>query len=423
MISPPNPSRSIGVAEPAPALRALLDLPLRHSLDPVFAEGIRDIATNARGASPTSDWAEIYAGAVRLVDDHVAALDRRLEEFQRKSLAAEDPLEARARIAQVPRRDAERVRSDAKAEIQKALREWVDRSKRQQEHVAIGCAPLLRDDRMVVPIQTAHGISVSVDTRWAASFYAFVIQCCDEWIRNYTVGSEESLQNNAREVLAEFGKKVGEFQNPASLSPPSTALVPEAVIGPRDVDIPSIITRMSQSVGRMVTLILPLVGAIGGVAVFGGSDSHGSAGLIGGGVSLLVLVFTTTINTLDGRRQQVVARERGIATYRDAAVAQLRTELDKVLDRHRRALERWTTQRADQWNAAIDQWWAQRVEPHLAAADAHATEVARELKFQQSRLQEEIGNLRSFRNLLSQTILFELKKRRRELIEASTPSP
>lgn len=424
MAQPPIPARPIVNPEPGNALRALLDLPLRQALDPGSISAIATFASEIRGATSSTDWSPLYARAIQISDELLGTTDRRLEELQRRALTLEDPMEARNRISQAPRREADRARTEAKASIQKVLREWIDRAKRQQEHVASGCAPQFQDLRLVRETTTEHGVMVALDPRWWADFSGYVSQCCDQWTKNFCPGVDHGFGPVIAQGLSEIEKRHGPVELLPSSAFPIVDARFEAQPSSREVDVPSAASMLMRSASRMTMMIGGIVGTGLGAATAGahGTDAVKYVALGVAVVSFIAFTAITYVGYGEAKHQKAVLRERGVTMWRDTSVAQIRGDLDKVLDRHRRALERWATQRAEQWTAAIDRWWETRVEPRLAESDVSATDQARELKLQQSRLQEEIGNLRSFRSQLAQTVIFELRRRLRELSESAPRS-
>jgi len=411
--------------EPGNALRGLLDLPLRQSLAPELQGAIAALGTDIRSAAAAADWAPFYARAIKISDEILGTTDGRLEVLQRHSLSIEDPMEARARIAQAPRREAERLRTEALANVQRLVREWLDRAKRQQEHVAAGCAPYLREARLVERVDGKHGMTLSLDARWWSEFSDYARQCCDEWTKNFCLGLEADVGPSIAEGLGELARRHGPPGAPVAWTQPVTSVQFDTVIEAREVETPSVSLLFVRAVRTTFMMMMGFVSIIVNLAkpLSSGGGGHGSMAEIGqivlSVISLACFVTAIYFGVGDARRQRETLQKQGLTTWRDSAVTQLRGELDKILDRHRRLLERWAALRADQWTAAIDRWWDTRVEPRFVESDAMAAEHAKELKLQQGRLQEELGGLRALRNQLSQTTLFELRRRLRDLSEGA----
>ena len=408
--------------DPVPALRSLLDLPLRQAVDPEPLRAINALTADVRAADASGQWAAVYARSIKITDELLAATDRRLEELQRRALSTEDPMEARARIAQAPRREAEQLRAQAQASVQKLLREWVDRAKRQQEHVTSGCVPFLRESRLVNRVDDKHHMTLTVDDRWWAEFSDYTRQCCEEWTKHFCLGLEQDVGPSIAEALGEMARRHGTPTAPVTWTQPVTASNFDLLTDPREVEVPSrgalLIRAIRTNFMMMMGFVTILFSIVKGLTTSTGSsdDYKYALGVIGAGFFALSIFFGND----DAQRQRETLQKQGLTGWRDTTTAQIRSELDKVIDRHRRALERWAVLRAEQWTASIDRWWDTRVEPRFIESDGIAADHARELKIQQGRMQEEIGTLRALRNQLAQTTLFDLRRRLRDLSEGTS---
>lgn len=378
-------------ADPGATLRGFIDLPLRYPLEPELTGSINAFAAEARLHPVDADWIPVYARAVQVAEAALSSVDRRLEDLQRRALTIEDPSDARNRIAQVPRRDADRARIEVKAEIQRALRDWSDRLRRQHEHVGSGCGPLLRQDHLVKESPSGRDVLIALNPQWWQDFSNYVGQCCEAWSQNAIVGVDREVGSAVQRGLSPLVRRYGSLEGPPAFPAPAIDLNFDVHVDEHEVEVP----------GTAAHLLRAAAGFAGAVASM---NPLGGLRALQAGVSFVEL-----------QRGQSMRREQAVTAWRETAVAQIRTDLERVLDRHRRALERWTTRRCEQWFVAIDRWWDARVEPHFAVADRDAVEAVRELKLQHSRIQEEISGLRSLRNQLSQTVLFDLRRRLREL--------
>ena len=260
----------------------------------------------------------------------------------------------------------------------------------------------------------------ALDPRWWADFSGYVSQCCDQWTKNFCPGVDHGLGPVIAQGLADIEKRHGPIELPSPSAFPNVDARFETQPPSREVDVPSAVSMLMRSASRMTGMIGGIVAGVVSATV--STNGAGTVKYVALGVavvSFIAFAVTTYVGFGEAKHQKAVLRERGVTMWRDSSVAQIRGDLDKILDRHRRALERWATQRAELWTAAIDRWWDTRVEPRLAESDVSATDQARELKLQQSRLQEEIGSLRSFRSQLAQTVIFELRRRLRELSDSA----
>ncbi len=189
-------------AEPSNALRALLELPLRHQVAPEANEAIAALQQSIRQTAPDGEWITHYTRSIEIVDMVVRTTDARMEEMQRKALAMEDPNEAKQRLATAPRREAERVRTDAKAAAQRVAKEWVERSKRQVEHVTGQCIEAAQTLLVTKEEPVETGIVLRIDPPSLAQFAGYVSRCAEEWTKNAVGGVEKSLSDAVMGVTA-----------------------------------------------------------------------------------------------------------------------------------------------------------------------------------------------------------------------------
>ena len=420
--------------EPAPPLRAVLDVPLRFALAPELADSIQKLAESVKKTTPDGDWASHYSGAIAVVEQILRDADGRIEEMQRRALSSEDPNELRLRLSQGPRRDAERTRSEAKAGVLKATKEWVERSKRQMEHVVEQCT-LAAQKFVVKEHATASGIEVRVDAAWWSDFTAHVARCCEEWTRTATGGAEGGLERAVGAATASLVSAVAKgrvVNTPATLVSPSI----DARIGgeppSKEADIPSLGTALMAYVrshimavgifGTVIAVVITFSGMLFGTSGEGHGSSSPNTMLIRGGLILAVLPVSIVFGIKAAKSQRIVLRDKALAAHKQATQAYLKAELEKTLERHRKALERWMTTRSEEWTGSLDRWWEEAVEPRLGELDASAADAIREQKLSAGKLTEEQAGLKAFRNQLAQSLLFDLKKRQRELLEARPPA-
>jgi hypothetical protein len=420
--------RPLAPPEPAPPLRALLDVPLRFAIAAPLAAELQGLSQTVRQTPPDGAWADVYARAIEIGEALARDADARIEDMQRKALSADDPNETRQRLSQGPRRDAERARADAKGALQKALREWIDRSKRQFEHVSTQCLETAGKTMQLDESPTHAGIALAIDKPWAAQFAGYVGRCCEEWTRNVTTGADGALATAASGATAAAVEKLraAAVRAPATAAAPSTDARVGSDLPSKEVDVPSTGAALLHYV-RSNVMAVGIFGTVLAVAVAlagklsGEGESHGSPNtmLLRGGLILAVLPFSVVFGLKAARRQRAALRDKAIAAQRQAVQGYLKSEVEKALERHRKALERWMTARSDEWATAVDRWWEEAIEPKLADADAAGVEAMRELKLQQAKMTEEQTALRTFRSQLTQSLLFDLRKRQRELVEAA----
>jgi hypothetical protein len=424
-----NP-RSLTATEPGPPLRAVLDVPLRFAIPAELSAEVQTLSRTVRQTGPDGDWPAVYATAIQIAEALLEDVDGRLEEMQRRALTTEDPNEVRQRLSQGPRREAERGRTEAKAAVQKTAKEWVERSKRQLEHVSTQCLETAPKALPVKEEPTDAGILLRVDPPGYVQFTSYVGRCCEEWTKNVTGGAESAIAAGVSSATAPVvdKRKAAAVGAPSTLAAPSADLRLAAEPPSKEADVPSTVSALMQSVrsnimavGIFGTVIAVAVAMIGKVSGEEGGGRSPNTMLMRGGLVLAILPFSIFFGLRAAKKQRAILRDNAIAAHNQATQAFVKTEVDKALERHRKQLERWLTTRAEEWATAIDRWWDEAVESRLVEADGAGIEAMREAKLQQAKMTEEQTALRTFRNQLGQNLLFDLRKRQRELSDAAAP--
>jgi hypothetical protein len=433
-----GPARSPLVSEPSAALRSLVDLPLKTTLSAASVESLRGLGEETRKAKAREDWSAVYASGVTILEGIVAEVDANLEELQRKILHSDDPNDAKNRIAGVPRREAERGRNDARAALQRVGKEWVERSRRQLERVTTQCLESAQSIA-IKEKETHDGVELSTDPAWWSQYVGFVGRCADEWTSSFTSGAEESFASQTAAAISPAlahasGQSVAA---PPSLAPPENEARLPLETPSKELEIQGTAAALLQSVrsnvmavgifGTVLVVVVTLVDKIPGLtagvgAAHGtGPETHSAPNsmMMRGILILAVLPFSIIFGLKSIAKQRAAVRAKGIAAHRTALQSFLKLELERALERHRKVLERWLSQRAELWSTAIDRWWETHVETKLAEYEQQSVTTIRELKLQQGRMSEELSALKTLRNQLSQTLLFELRRRLRELQETA----
>jgi hypothetical protein len=431
-----GPARSPLVSEPSAALRSLIDLPLKTSLSAASAESLRGLGEETRKAKAREEWSAVYASGVTILEGIVAEVDASLEDLQRKILHSDDPNDAKNRIAGLPRREAERGRNDARAALQRVGKEWVERSRRQLERVTTQCLESSQS-LAIKEKETPEGVELSTDPAWWSQYVGFVGRCADEWTSSFTSGAEEGFASQTAAAISPAlahasGQSVAA---PPSLAPPENEARLPLETPSKDLEIQGTAAALLQSVrsnvmavgifGTVLVVVVSLVDKIPGLTA---GSAHGTAPenhsapnsmMMRGILILAVLPFSIFFGLKSIAKQRAAVRTKGIAAHRTALQSFIKLELERALERHRKVLERWLAQRAELWSTTIDRWWESHVEPKLAEYEQQSVTTIRELKLQQGRMSEELSALKTLRNQLSQTLLFELRRRLRELQETA----
>ena len=429
MHSGSSPTRSQSSGEPTVALRALLDLPLRFKVPDAFAAQIDTLASMLSQVKAREEYTAIYRSAVDLVEALVRELDATIEQMQRDGLRQDDPNELRQRLAGAPRKEAEKARSDARTSLQRVHKEWVERTRRQLDHVAAQCTEA-GHGALPTEEKTQEGLTLGVAPQWWKEYGGYVTRCCEEWTRNVVEQAEQAYQDGVMAALAPALRHASK-RNPSA---PERAIqpLPEAKLAAetptKEAEIPTTAGALMQSVRTNVMAVgifgtvLAVIVTVAGKAFGEGPSSSSYTMLARGGLILAVLPFSIVSGLKAARTKRATLREKALAAHKAAVVAFVKSELDKGLERHRKALERWLSSRAEAWTFAVDRWWDVNVEPSLAEYDSRAGDAVRDTRLSQAKFSEELAAVRTFRSQLAQNLLFDLRRRHRELTEAP-PQP
>lgn len=407
-------------------LRALLDLPLRFKVPPAFSERIDGLATSVAQAKSRDDYGAIYKSAVDLVEELVRELDGTIEQMQREGLRQDDPNDLRQRIAGAPRKEAERARTEAKTALQKAHKEWVDRTRRQLDHVTTQCMEAAATPEMT-EANTDDGVKLGVESRWWKEYAAYVVTCCEEWTRNVVEKADDAYRKTVTSAVAPALQHTSQrgVASPDAASAPSVDTKISSDTPAKDVEIPTTLGALLQSVrsnvmavGIFGTVVVVIISIAGNAFGKGTSSSSSYTMLARGGLILAVLPFSIVFGLKAAKKQRASLREKALVAHKQAIGAFVKAEVDKALERHRKTLERWLTTRGEAWANAIDKWWDGEVEQALARYEAKAIDVVRDARLSQAKFTEELGAVRAFRSQLAQNLLFDLRRRHREIAEA-----
>lgn len=426
------PTRPIRTAEPAPPLRAVLDLPLRTTgIATEASNRIAALNETVRATPKDGDWTTVYEIAIGIVEAVADHADARLAELQRSALEMEDPAEVRQRTVEGPRREADRVCTEVKGAIQRVERDWTERSKRQLDHVLEKCLESGGKSLQTTEEASGTGLKLRVDAAWWAQFLGYIGRCCDEWTRNVTTGLDQDAAAAVRAGTAGLlstsaGKGVPEPElQPAPATEARVTEDPpekEAEVPNRGAALLRYIRSNVMSVSMFGTMFAVVIGIV--FQFTGDHDGQPSARPIStiyvrGGLLMLVLPIVTFLGLRAGTKQRETSRAKAVEQHRQAVQTYLKTVLDKVLERHRKALERWIHARTESWTAQVETFRQDVLTPVLAEGSTAAAAAVKDLKLQQAKLMEEQNALKTFRNQVGQNLLFDLRKRHRELREGT----
>jgi hypothetical protein len=415
---PPSNPRPLSQVDPCPGFRALLDLPYRFALEAHQTSTLGDLAACARDAASPESWGALYARSLLEGERILNSIDQKLDAQQQALNALDDPMEIRNRLAGAPRRGVERVVTDLRSALQRCSKDWLDRTRRQQEFVTDGTVPWFRDLFRWKELVVAHGVQISLDPTWWSQLERFVLDACTQWQGGVMQGFDTACQQVILDAIRNARPASTSLPSPPSPLPVADArLKLDTPVDERLIEIPNavgMVLRSGRSLGTMGTFLFTVVA---GVAV---GDQVRAWTMK---VSPLIMIIALFAAFYFAQEDRKLRRERGIESWRATAVQQMRAAVAVVLDRQHRALDRWIEARTEQWTRSVDGWFSADVEPQFVDADARAQEQVRQLKLQQARMQEEFSTLRSLRSQFSQTILPELRRRHHELAHAVATPP
>lgn len=406
------------VREPAPPLKAVLDIPIRFpDAAPELLESVGELAKRSREGEP--DWPAIYESATEIVTRLVEGMDGQVEDLQRRLLDL-DPNELRQRLTAAPRREVERKKADAAAALSAVEREWMDRAARQADYVVESCVAhakgaLQLEERSA---QTG-GIALAVDGPAWAQFTGYVSRCCDQWCESARKGIDEDAARALASAAAALG---GASRRPDdSGAPPSEGqLGSEPPV--KNADVPSTMGALLSYVrsnimtvgifGTVIAVVIALVGRFTGEA---SSSMSGGSMLMRGGLVIAVLPLVLAAGIVAARKQRERLRARAIEDYEKAVQAFVKAEVERAAQKQRKAVERWVKARVAAWSGALDALWQDTVEPRLRGDDDRAQKALVDARLEHQKLQDQLQRLRTLRSQASGNLLVDLRRRLAEL--------
>ncbi len=404
--------------DPSPALRALLDLPLRAQLSSEHREALEDMEQRLRGGDTVPGWLRFYTSAVEIAEEIMRSWDARLADLQRQRAQIGDPGATRQRAQSNARREVDRTRSTARQVTGAVVTDWQERLRRQIDHVMEDVRRHL-DDMPLRARVTKTSIEYSVDTAWLTGFRAYLEEVLVRWLRAGGDGVKAALEaglSSALEPLRSLVPETAMIKVPTSvpLAPEKAVLTPAEKRTERRTFLASLI--------QYVRGHLAVVGSIAGLLAVVGSpvlgSSKGSVNIrqwLAAAATPLFLALGYFIVRRD-RRQAV---RKGRAQARKDIAASLESDCRKLLERQAQAIERTIVRKLpEQALAEVEALLQTQGEAAVCAADERAAGEASEVAIKLDRLNEELSRLRTQRAQLQDQIVFELRRRARELSPA-----
>lgn len=414
MLTPGRP------ADPVPALRALLDVPLRLELAPPARAALT--ALEARVGAPPAEivWPDVYRDALSAAEKVAAALDARMQELQRLRMQLGDPATARQRYAGVLRKDLDRARNGARAAVATVQGDWQSRPRRQVDYVMEEVGKQLA--QIALREQALPGeIELSLDEGWLARYTTWLRAAIDAWIASSVAGVQRALTQELGPVCESLARAFPD-------APPPVA----PTLGGVRAEVPAFTAEAKRyerhgfgsALAHYVRGNVMTVSMFGGVVAVLGALAGGHAGsssnyrnyLIAGAVPLSIGfgVFAVRSDRARGRKKNLDARRVEVATW-------LKQETGKVAERQRDVIERTLIKRVgDVVPRDLEAWIAEHAEPAIARAEERGGADALELAVRVDKLNEEAGQLRTLNSAVTQQMMIELKKRLRELSGTGT---
>lgn len=407
--------------EPTPALRAVCDLGLRiDDLPAELRDRVEGLAAEVR-ASPDQEaaWTPIYSHSVTLVRDVLVHLETAVETLQREMLEL-DPNELRQRLSS-SQRDEDKGPAEAQSALQEVERDWTDRIGRQSEHVLEGC---LAHAKTALPITEAPsetgGLTLAIDETAWVQFAGYVARCCDEWTSNVTRDADQDAARAVDRVARGHGATGVRAPDAAEEVRCEGRLPTPPPV--KNADVPTTMAALFQYI-RSNIMTVGIFGTVIGVVVALAAKAGGGEGGVQGGGSMLfrggliIALFPIIVaaGIVVARRQRERIRVRALEDHHKAVASFLKTEVEKALGRHRKALERYLKHRMGDFRAAFDDLWQVEVLAKLGARSSDADAQIREAKLAHAKLGEQAQRLRSMKSRMSDNLLIDLRRRLAEL--------
>lgn len=417
MVAPP--SRSL---DPSPALRNLIDLPLRIQLPERFCERLNRLEASQGEQQP--DWPAVYQEALTISEQLNGFWESRLEELHRRRLALGDPMSLRQRQQIELRREMDRARNLLRQTIGGLTGEWQSRLKRQVDYIMEESGKRL--DSLELDQRVEDGdLMISLAAGWKQQHEKFLNEAMERWVGAATGSFTEALTKELQPIASSLAVIAA---LPNSLIP---KLSPKAETVTMSVEV-----KRSEVVSFITALLHFMRGHVMSVSMFGGVVVV-LAGLLGVGAQadpganmvrqyLLAIampfsfVFGFFAIKADRQKQHRKLLEQRRQEFRST----VRADCQRLAERQRDSLERsLLKQIPDGLQRNLENWLGQHGESAIQRAEERGAESASELVLKQDKLAEEAVQLRTIRGQLTQQTAVDLRRRLRELTGGgATPS-
>jgi len=352
-------------------------------------------------------------GDARDAADALCYADSRIAEIQDQLILQDHEFERDVRGVQRARTRADRALGMLRTELQRVARDQLEETRLQFEELLDEAVDATRSNIATVARRTRDEVAIEIDGAWwrelatctaarAESCRAEVGRCTDHLFSKRC----EAFQTRLRELVPTFA-----VSPPAPSKPPvvDVAKVLSAFpLGNRVVDLPSWNSMLWQHVRQNLSLVGIAAAVIAVATAIERADRGDSHSLASAVLMVAWLPLSVAIGARSVRVRRRRALENAVHGQEQTLRNQVRTELQRALERLRKRLERWTTRRSEEWIAAAELAIALSAEPLL---DAHenerrAAQLAR--KRGQARLVAELSAVRTLRNRIASQFKLDL---------------
>ena len=431
-IGTPLPGRG-RAQEPGPALKAFIDLPIKFEVPDPHRGEVAQLAKVIASQEPDRSWEDIYKTALSICVAMEQEADSRFQAEQDSMLDVDDPGAAKQRLSATPRSDAEKTRSDARAELQTESREWTDRVRRQHDHVLKTCLQPLSeglssaetgtDSLCLEEIEGPYGQQMTfVQGQWDA-YRTFVEDCRSEWLRNTSTAIHKELFRSVQMSTATLSQSTGTPIKRIHLSSPvfkDGVLGELATLPGKHFEVPGFWGAMIKFLRTNLMQALMLGAMIVGPAsiAFGAKMERAHLALFFIPPALIYASF------MAGRKQNEIRRQ----ALRDAEKLlhdEVKRKLTELMADDRGRLERFNKGEARKLQGELDNYFSRVVEPVLCQGDREAEAAFKAAKINQRLRGEKLNALKSFCTQIHNLVV-DLKKRvwdQQKTYSALTPVP
>lgn len=410
-------------ADPIPALRGLVELPLRIKLAPPIAE--RLAAIEARFTDEQVVWPAVYQSALSLVDELSTAWESRLDDLQRQRLSLGDPSSLRQRQTTELRKELERARNNVRQALNAVASDWQPRLRRQVDYVLEEATKHLEE----IKLSDTHAdgeLVIQLDSEWKSSFEGFLKEAMERWVQSASSNLTEAISKELQPVMTSL----------ATVAPPPESLLPKLParaeslalsVESKRSDVASFGSALLQSIRSsvmMVSMFGGLVAVLVAWSPFGSGGTATSSGVVRQYLLALAIPLSAVAGYFIIKSDRKRQRQKLLEQRRQEIRISLKAECQRLAERQRDALERGLfKQIPDAVSRNLETWIGSQGEPSIQRAEERGAQAASELLLKLEKISEEMTLLRTARGQMVSQTAVELRRRLRELPGAGNASP